>query len=162
MEYEHTNWTFSFCVRSSNDGLVLFCLLVELPPAPSNVTKVSAIGQRNVTLQWTKPTDVSANQMIEYFVIKYQLLGNTEEHEAAIVSSKFSVFEVTNLLPGTTHIVWVVSRNAAGDSPGSNTLNVTTKPSGECHLVDSDLVVDCSCSSVCPTLQPSAEYTARL
>ena len=64
-------------------------------------------------------------------MIKYQLPGNTETKEATVVSSDLSSFEVTNLLPGTTHTVWVVSRNAAGDSPDSNTVSVTTEPSGE-------------------------------
>ena len=61
-------------------------------------------------------------------------------HEAATVSPDLSSFEVTTLLPGTTHTVWVVSRNAAGDSPKSNSVKVTTLPSGESCTADIFLV----------------------
>ena len=142
------------------DGTTVYCMnqvrhcvcstfaISELPPAPTSLTAVSAVGQRNVTLQWAQPTSVSANQIVEYFVIKYRLLDNTEEQDAAVIPSNLSRFEVTNLFPGTTHVVWVVSRNAAGDSPGSNTVNVTTMPSGECHVLSSLLVAQCFSFSI--------------
>ena len=142
------------------DGTTVYCMnqvrhcvcstsaISELPPAPTSLTVVSAVGQRNVTLRWAQPTSVSTNQIVEYFVIKYRLLDNTEEQVAAVIPSNLSRFEVTNLFPGTTHVVWVVSRNVAGDSPGSNTVNVTTMPSGECRVLPSLLVDQCFSSSI--------------
>ncbi|MBS1577913.1 MAG: fibronectin type III domain-containing protein [Bacteroidetes bacterium] len=96
-------------------------LLTRLPdtqaPSPSTNLAASIITQSSFTLSWTAATDNVA--VTGYDVYRNNVKVNT----ANITGTSFSV---TGLTASTVYSMYVVAKDAAGNSSASNILNVTT------------------------------------
>jgi len=96
-------------------------LMVRLPdtqsPNPATNLLASAITQSSFILTWTAATDDVA-------VTGYDVYRDSIKINASNVTT--TSFNVTGLSAATSYTMYVVAKDAAGNSAGSNTLNVTT------------------------------------
>ncbi|MES1217244.1 MAG: PQQ-dependent sugar dehydrogenase, partial [Bacteroidota bacterium] len=96
-------------------------LLLKIPdtqaPAPASNLAASSITQSSFNLSWTAATDNVG--VTGYDVFR----DNVKINSTNITTTSFSV---TGLTASTTYSMYVVAKDAAGNSSNSNALNVTT------------------------------------
>ena len=107
-------------------------LTADYPDPPLNLEVISGPDMTSATIIWDPPS-ISSNTVVlrplDSFEVWVRLADEDDYQTLASVDSNVHRVNVTGLHPGTFYWMVVASINTAGSSL-SNTINITTLPSG--------------------------------